>query len=581
MFKKIQEKKMQEEKERQILIGKNQLEMTLDIISNQITDANKKYEGSSFASNRLNNTIESIYRYTKELGKVNSIYSSNDEFVNENKQKIYEIMGGINKYFNEWSLNDETFQFNEFGLEKIAMSEIHGVLKDKEKSHAEKMQILGEYVAKNLQVRKNFVDNVQFNRNKDIIKKEIETYLLENNTNKYIHGAFDIDKIKDKVKIVVKNNGIDVESRDDQHYLLATIKKIVEDNRDPSDIFYTGCKEYWDGKNFKQRVNSKSSNNSDGDLTNFSVNGNSKSNLESIAGLNDVKKIINSEIIFPLKNPEIVDMSGGNYHHGFLLYGAPGCGKTMIAKSIAGELDKNIIIASATDILSKWVGDSEKNIKNLFDKARQDNAVIFIDEIDSLIPSHNDDTKGYERKVISQFLTEMDGAEDKEKVIVVAATNNPWDIYVPFLRPGRFDKQIYIGLPDSEAKMKILNDQLNKSRVSDKVNLEKIISKTEGFSGADVVKIATEANMLYRQEKIIPIIGNIQSNNDLSAEEKQETIKYALNALEPIGQELIEKAKNNVNPSVAQKMVENYEKWGKNPWGRKDPKDDNGFNMVI
>jgi transitional endoplasmic reticulum ATPase len=191
---------------------------------------------------------------------------------------------------------------------------------------------------------------------------------------------------------------------------------------------------------------------------------------------------------------------------GILLYGPPGTGKTLLAKAVATESEANFISIKGPEFLSKWVGESEKAVREIFRKARQAApAVIFLDEIDSIAPARGGSTSDSHvtERVISQILTELDGLESLNSVIVIAATNRPDIIDPALLRPGRFDRLIEIGLPDEKARQEILKIHMARKPLAEDINLEELAKKTERYSGADLAAIVNEAVMLAIRECVL------------------------------------------------------------------------------
>ncbi len=186
-----------------------------------------------------------------------------------------------------------------------------------------------------------------------------------------------------------------------------------------------------------------------------------------------------------------------------LMRGPPGTGKTLLAKAAATESGANFIAVRGPEILSKWVGESEKAIRQIFRRARQvAPAIIFFDEIDAIAPARGfrHDTSGVTDRIVNQLLTEMDGIEPLTNVVVIAATNRP-DILDPaLLRPGRFDRLIYVPPPDKKARLEILRIHTRKMPLADDVDLEKIAEMTEGYTGADLEAVAREAAMIALRE---------------------------------------------------------------------------------
>ncbi|MGE5611382.1 MAG: ATP-binding protein, partial [Bacillota bacterium] len=173
---------------------------------------------------------------------------------------------------------------------------------------------------------------------------------------------------------------------------------------------------------------------------------------------------------------------------GVLLYGPPGTGKTMLAKATAGEIDATFFTISPAEVLSKWVGEAEQNIKKLFDAARQEQrSIIFIDEIEALVPARRDEGSSVMQRVVPQLLQGMEGFDKKTTpVLFMGATNVPWQLDPAVLRPGRFDEKVYIPLPDLPARRKMLDIYLGKRPIADDLNLDALAAKLDGFSGADI-----------------------------------------------------------------------------------------------
>ena len=219
---------------------------------------------------------------------------------------------------------------------------------------------------------------------------------------------------------------------------------------------------------------------------------------EDIGALEEAKQELKEAVEWPLKYGKVFEHMGAKPPKGILLYGPPGTGKTMLAKAVATESEANFIAVKGPEFLSKWVGESEKAVRETFRKARQASpCVIFMDEIDSITPergaSHGD--SNVTERVISQILTEMDGLEVLNDVVVIAATNRPDIMDQALLRPGRFDKSIYIGLPDKESREKIFGIHTAGKPLADDVKLSELADKTEGYTGADIGAIVNEAVM--------------------------------------------------------------------------------------
>ncbi len=218
---------------------------------------------------------------------------------------------------------------------------------------------------------------------------------------------------------------------------------------------------------------------------------------EDIGALEDAKQQLREAVEWPLKYGKIFAHMNAKPPKGILLYGPPGTGKTMLAKAVATESEANFISVKGPEFLNKYVGESEKAVRETFRKARQASpCVVFMDEIDSIVPVRggNDDSQVTER-VVSQILTELDGLEPMNDVVVIAATNRPDIIDPALLRPGRFDKSILVGPPDAGARKSILEIHLKGKPMEDGVDLDALAEETEGCTGADLSAIANEAVM--------------------------------------------------------------------------------------
>jgi len=224
---------------------------------------------------------------------------------------------------------------------------------------------------------------------------------------------------------------------------------------------------------------------------------------DDIGGMEKTKQELVEAVEWPLKHPEAFSRLGVNPPRGILLYGPPGTGKTMLAKAVANESEANFILVKGPELISKWVGESEKGIRKIFKKARQTSpSIIFFDEIDSIAPRRGDssDNKVSER-VVNQILTEMDGLEDLNDVVVMAATNRPDILDTALLRPGRFDRILLTPVPDKKAREKIF-ELHTKGMPLKGVNLKDIAEKTNGYAGADIESVCREAAMLALRDDI-------------------------------------------------------------------------------
>jgi len=254
---------------------------------------------------------------------------------------------------------------------------------------------------------------------------------------------------------------------------------------------------------------------------------------DDIGALAEAKQELKEAVEWPLKYGKVFEHMNAKPPKGILLYGPPGTGKTMLAKAVATESEANFIAVNGPEFLNKWVGESEKAVRETFRKARQAApCVIFMDEIDSIAPERGtgDDSKVTER-VISQMLTEMDGLQALNGVVIIAATNRPDIIDPALLRPGRFDKSILIGPPDKESRRSIFGIHTKDKPLDGDVDLEKLADMTEGCTGADISAICNEAVMTAVRELVAG--GKVPTDDELK--ECKVKMDYFVKALDKFG----------------------------------------------
>jgi transitional endoplasmic reticulum ATPase len=254
---------------------------------------------------------------------------------------------------------------------------------------------------------------------------------------------------------------------------------------------------------------------------------------DNIGGLESAKQELREAVEWPLKYPDNFEKFGVKPPKGVLIYGPPGTGKTLLAKAVANESESNFIAVKGPELLSKWVGESEKGVREVFRKARQTApTVIFFDEIDSLASTRagSSSDSGVTQRVVNQLLTEIDGMEELQDVAIIAATNRVDMLDPALIRPGRFDRHIKVDAPDEEARLAIFKVHTGKMPMADDVDLEILAKKSDGYVGADIEAVSREAVMLALRENLQ--VENITMKNfrdamkKIKTEEKVELIQY-------------------------------------------------------
>lgn len=254
-----------------------------------------------------------------------------------------------------------------------------------------------------------------------------------------------------------------------------------------------------------------------------------------IGGQVEVKKRLQEAVEWPVNNPDAFTRLGITPRKGVLLYGPPGCSKTLTARALATEAGLNFLLIKGPELLNMYVGESERRLRETFRKARAASpAIIFFDEIDSLCAARGSDSSGVGNNMVATLLNEMDGLENLKGVVVVGATNRPEIMDAALMRPGRFDTILYVAPPDRDARREILRIRMGKMKISSDVDLEALANCTEGFSGAEVVSMCEVAGLAAMRE-------------NLMAEE--------------VAMRHFEEARGKITPMITREMREFYEEW--------------------
>jgi len=261
--------------------------------------------------------------------------------------------------------------------------------------------------------------------------------------------------------------------------------------------------------------------------------------FDDVAGLEEAKQEIRLRLIYPLEYPEKAARYGIQRGGGVLLYGPPGTGKTLLARAVAGEIQAAFFTAKPSELMSKWVGESEQNVARLFDEARQcERAVIFLDEVEAMIPARRSSGSTVMQRVVPQILAELQGIHGKSgNLLFLGATNEPWAIDPAALRPGRFDAKVFVGLPEQPARRKLLDLYLAGRPLAADVDLDRLAEPLDGYSGADIAEICERS----------------------AARVFMESIREGVDR--PITWDDIQDVLSRVKPSVRAREVEKYRTW--------------------
>ncbi|MGY5853406.1 MAG: AAA family ATPase [Candidatus Thorarchaeota archaeon] len=269
--------------------------------------------------------------------------------------------------------------------------------------------------------------------------------------------------------------------------------------------------------------------------------------LSEVAGLDEAKQAIHEAIVAPMKHPELFKGKARQPWRGILLYGPPGCGKTLIAKAVASEVNATFFNVSAANIVSKWLGESEKLVRTLFENARANQpAIIFIDELDSIGVTRSGDDVGGERRLKTQLLTELQGlsSNTEERITLIGATNLPWEI--DFALRARFEKRIHVPLPTRESRRRIFEIHMEEVDVAPEVDYDELASLSEGYSGRVLSIVCREAAMEPIRE--LQMVGRLDDSDEIDD-------------LRPVSRSDFLSAIDNIRPATSPEDVKKYIDW--------------------
>lgn len=269
--------------------------------------------------------------------------------------------------------------------------------------------------------------------------------------------------------------------------------------------------------------------------------------LSEVAGLAEAKQAIDDAILAPMKHPELFKGKARQPWRGILFYGPAGCGKTLVAKAVASEVNATFFNVSAANIVSKWLGESERLVMNLFELARKNQpAIIFIDELDSIGVSRSGDDVGGERRLKTQLLTELQGLASKEdeRITLIGATNLPWEL--DFALRSRFEKKIHVPLPEKEARSLIFEIHMEDVEVSPTIDYDELADLTEGYSGRDISVVCREAAM--------------EPIRDLQRSGRMDDEREILD-IRPVSRDDLLQAIENIRPATPPEDVKKYINW--------------------
>eukprot|EP00931_Biecheleriopsis_adriatica_P117751 TRINITY_DN93238_c0_g1_i1.p1 TRINITY_DN93238_c0_g1~~TRINITY_DN93238_c0_g1_i1.p1 ORF type:complete len:783 (-),score=213.17 TRINITY_DN93238_c0_g1_i1:24-2372(-) len=280
---------------------------------------------------------------------------------------------------------------------------------------------------------------------------------------------------------------------------------------------------------------------------------------EDVGALREVQSDMDAAVCEPIRKAELFRELGLTVPVGVLLFGPPGCGKTLLAKATANQSGANFIAVKGPELLNKYVGESERAVRLVFQRARSSSpCVIFFDELDALVPRRSSEGSGSSERVVNQMLTEMDGVQTRAQVYVIAATNRPDIVDPAMLRPGRLDRLLYVPLPSEAGRLEILQTHLRKIPLAEDVDLHKMAKESDGFSGADLSSLAREAAMLaIRAAADMPRAAPPAAPGEGEAPKEQGSLAAAAGV--QVTAALLQHARSRIQPSVGRQERKEYE----------------------
>lgn len=281
-------------------------------------------------------------------------------------------------------------------------------------------------------------------------------------------------------------------------------------------------------------------------------------NFSHVGGMDSVKEDIRQAIVYPFERPEIYEMYGESAGEGILMYGPPGCGKTYIARAAAGECGASFLTIKTSDVLSSWVGESEKNIRGAFESAKNNApSILFIDEVDAMGGKRSGSRSSYYKSLVNELLVQLDGIEGpQERLLTLAATNEPWSVDPALRRPGRFSKLLYVPSPDFEARAAIFGLHTKDRPLSQEIDFNELSRMTEGYSSADIAQICKEAAKIPMAEAL-----KGETPREVEMKDFQETIDKRKSSLIPWFKMAEKQIKKSGETEIFEELVKDIERY--------------------